>query len=185
MAVEEQSAIGWNNFIKGRVSKKWSEAQDIFYKSVHPTSPLTGEQWSSKLITEVWKIFFSVWKARNTHLHCPPGNEPSAHLNKRIQHAYSRLRHSIAKSDSLLFSLSLHERLNTSAAAKLVWLDSVGIAEHDFSIIHRRSPTQRTIPDMFQTIINNQQLNSQQDHDTFATADTWNHIDAWEGPDFI
>jgi hypothetical protein len=183
--VEEQAAISWNNFIKGRVSKKWSKAQGIFYKLVHPTSTLTGKQWSSKLITGIWKIFFSAWKARNTHLHCPPGTEPSAHLNKRIQHAYSCLRHSIAKTDSLLFSLPLHERLNTSAAAKLAWLDSVGIAEHDFSITHRRSPTQRTIPDMFQTMINNQQLNSQQDHNTFANADTWNHIDDWEGPDFI
>ena len=46
--------------------------------------------------------------------------------------------------------MPLQERLLTSPASKAMWLESVKIAVHDFTIIHERSPCQRTITNFFQ-----------------------------------
>eukprot|EP00957_Ditylum_brightwellii_P127339 9709618-Ditylum_brightwellii.AAC.1 len=82
------------------------------------------------------------WKAQNAHLHDVIGNDDSAHLNLHIKHAYGKLRHSVAKSDTLLFTMPLEDRLKPSAYAKLAWLEAVCIAEHNFTVVHKRQPTQ-------------------------------------------
>eukprot|EP00957_Ditylum_brightwellii_P043577 3303316-Ditylum_brightwellii.AAC.1 len=81
--VEEQAEIGWENFIKGRISICWGDAQQIFYNTVHPTGNYSKSQWNGKIITGVWQIFFDVWKACNAHLHGPLDAELPSHLNKR------------------------------------------------------------------------------------------------------
>eukprot|EP00957_Ditylum_brightwellii_P072050 5476207-Ditylum_brightwellii.AAC.1 len=34
--IEQQANIGWDKFLKGRVSKKFRDTQQIFYNIVHP-----------------------------------------------------------------------------------------------------------------------------------------------------
>eukprot|EP00957_Ditylum_brightwellii_P009341 706919-Ditylum_brightwellii.AAC.1 len=51
--IEKQAHIGWDNFLKGRVSKEFSDAQQIFYNIVHPNGTYTCEHWMGKLTTRV------------------------------------------------------------------------------------------------------------------------------------
>eukprot|EP00957_Ditylum_brightwellii_P196432 14966519-Ditylum_brightwellii.AAC.1 len=46
--------------------------------------------------------------------------------------------------------MSLADRLNTSTESKALWLQSVSIAIHDFTVIHERTPCQPTITTYFQ-----------------------------------
>eukprot|EP00957_Ditylum_brightwellii_P006372 482965-Ditylum_brightwellii.AAC.1 len=43
--IEQQANIGWNNFLKGQVSKKFRDAQQIFYNIVHPIGKYTHKHW--------------------------------------------------------------------------------------------------------------------------------------------
>eukprot|EP00957_Ditylum_brightwellii_P025315 1915621-Ditylum_brightwellii.AAC.1 len=43
--IKQQANIGWDNFLKGRVSKKFGDAQQIFYNIVHPNGMYTRKHW--------------------------------------------------------------------------------------------------------------------------------------------
>eukprot|EP00957_Ditylum_brightwellii_P064420 4889358-Ditylum_brightwellii.AAC.1 len=45
--------------------------------------------------------------------------------------------------------MTLKDRLESSVYAKLAWLEAVCIAKHDYTAVHNRHPTQRTITDFF------------------------------------
>eukprot|EP00957_Ditylum_brightwellii_P102794 7833654-Ditylum_brightwellii.AAC.1 len=69
--------------------------------------------------------------------------------------------------------MPLPDRLQTSQGSKAMWLRSVNIAVNDFTIIHNRSPSQRTSTDFFQpqaSEINSSPINIQvtipEDNDT-------------------
>eukprot|EP00957_Ditylum_brightwellii_P090716 6909169-Ditylum_brightwellii.AAC.1 len=73
----------------------------------------------------------------------------SSTLDKQDRKAFS-LRHSMFNTDQLLFHMSLADRLNTSTESKVLWLQSVSIAVHDFIVVHERTPCQPTITTYFQ-----------------------------------
>eukprot|EP00957_Ditylum_brightwellii_P181463 13823017-Ditylum_brightwellii.AAC.1 len=77
--------------------------------------------WSSKLIVAVWYIFRDSWNAQKTHLHTGMENESSSILNKQVQ----------------------KDRLNMSHESKANWLVSVRIIVHDFTVVHKCSPSQQ------------------------------------------
>ena len=182
-ALEEQHDIGWDNFMKGRLSYKWGEAQQYFYNKFYPSSGYNRERWMHKTITAVWQIFMLIWKARNAHLHDAIDNDESTHLNLRIKHAYGKLRHSVAQSDKLLFTMTLKDRLDSSVYAKLAWLEAVRIAEHDYTVVNNRQPTQRTITEFFTT--NDPTAALETINGTQLGATTWENSNDWDGPDLI
>jgi len=124
------------------------------------------------------------------HLHTPMGNSSSSDLNKRVKYAYSTLRHAMIKSDQFLFAKSLQERLDMSASSKLAWLEAVRIAEHNFTVINKRSPLQCTITELFeaQTTNTNTNTTNQATNGNIGmniTAEKWEYADDWDGPDLI
>ena len=148
-AIEDQHIIGWDNFLKGRISIKWKHAQALYIEALPTHNCFNKELWSSKVVTAIWSIFRLVWNSRNAHLHTDMMSTYGSVLNLQIRRAF-RLRHSMFSTDQLLFHMSLQDRLLTSPTSKAMWLESVKIAVHDFTIIHKRSPCQRTITDFFQ-----------------------------------
>jgi hypothetical protein len=48
-AIEEQNAINWNNFYRGRVSLEWLTAQQEQYEKQYKTKQHT-EQWATSFI---------------------------------------------------------------------------------------------------------------------------------------
>eukprot|EP00957_Ditylum_brightwellii_P148667 11318696-Ditylum_brightwellii.AAC.1 len=75
----------------------------------------------------------------------------SSTLDKQVRKALSH-QHSMFETDQLLFHMPLVDRLNTSTESKALWLQSVSIAVHDFTVVHERTPCQPTITIYFQTI---------------------------------
>eukprot|EP00957_Ditylum_brightwellii_P029202 2207319-Ditylum_brightwellii.AAC.1 len=47
LALEEQADIGWENFVKGRVSEWWVKLQQIFYNDVYSSSNYKKELWTA------------------------------------------------------------------------------------------------------------------------------------------
>eukprot|EP00957_Ditylum_brightwellii_P111219 8481249-Ditylum_brightwellii.AAC.1 len=62
-------------------------------------------------------------------------------LDKQVRRAFV-LKHSMSASDRLLFHLDLEDHMKSSPESKLLWLESVCIAVHDFIVVHKRKPSQ-------------------------------------------
>eukprot|EP00957_Ditylum_brightwellii_P079429 6040476-Ditylum_brightwellii.AAC.3 len=136
--------------MKGRISIQWKVAQEMF-KSVMPNyRGFDKEMWASKVITGIWSIFRQIWNARNMHLHTEMAESYSSTLDKQVRKAFS-LQHLMFVTDQPLFHMPLTDRLHTSTESKALWLRSVPIAIHDFTVVHRRTPCQPTITTYFQS----------------------------------
>eukprot|EP00957_Ditylum_brightwellii_P124586 9495209-Ditylum_brightwellii.AAC.1 len=81
-----------------------------------------------------------------------------------------------------------------SASSKLAWLEAVCIAEHDFTVLNKRSPLQCTITELFEAQTANTNTNTNTNTTNQATnenkgmsitAVNWENANDWEGPDAI
>eukprot|EP00957_Ditylum_brightwellii_P165277 12584156-Ditylum_brightwellii.AAC.1 len=52
-AVEDQQIIGWDNFMKGRISIRWKMAQEMFKMAIPNCKGYDREMSASKVITGV------------------------------------------------------------------------------------------------------------------------------------
>jgi hypothetical protein len=67
-ALREQNAIGWTNFYKGRMSKKWERVQHQHYQSTKPKKTDT-HRWATSIIAAMWNGFLLMWEDRNDDQH--------------------------------------------------------------------------------------------------------------------
>ena len=65
--IQEQTKIGWHNFMFGLVSKRWAVLQHKEYRRLR--SQRTGLCWVSALIQKLWDISWDMWMFRNNVLH--------------------------------------------------------------------------------------------------------------------
>lgn len=77
-AIMEQDAIGWQNFLEGRVSKKIQHAQQLHLDAL--STRRTGERWLAALIVKMWEVSWDLWDHRNGILH---NNENSVKYAKQ------------------------------------------------------------------------------------------------------
>ena len=78
-AVTEQNKIGWGNFLKGRISSKWGDAQQVHYSRKFRSDGATTEKQQAKkynsgffqmmVIKEIWRMFECLWEDRNEDCH--------------------------------------------------------------------------------------------------------------------
>eukprot|EP00957_Ditylum_brightwellii_P004436 336496-Ditylum_brightwellii.AAC.1 len=79
----------------------------------------------------------------------------------------------MSASDRLLFHTDLKGGLKSSLESKRLWLESVCIAVHDFTVVNKRTPSQQLVTDFFSTAQTNTiQPTSHTEPHSFANADT-------------
>ena len=66
-AALDQDAIGWMNFIEGRISLEWCMAQSHFYASIG--SSRTSCWWAEELVQNLLAMVHKMWIARNDVAH--------------------------------------------------------------------------------------------------------------------
>jgi hypothetical protein len=69
IAYFEQEQLGWEQALRGRLSKKWGEAQNAYYTERYETSHMTGDAWTTKVITALWDYSLAIWQERNEAYH--------------------------------------------------------------------------------------------------------------------
>jgi len=90
-ALVEQDLIGWDHFLKGRISKKWAIIQNKCYSRLRQESEsnnlspiptyLDGKWWAKKVITLTIYMCLNLWQIRNETL--AANNEKLNHISKR------------------------------------------------------------------------------------------------------
>jgi hypothetical protein len=71
LLIEQQSAIGWDNFLRGRLSKEWKRLQMDYLKEHphHQDNHEAGNKWVNTIIRTLWNQWFEMWKDRNKDRH--------------------------------------------------------------------------------------------------------------------
>ena len=63
-AAREQDSLGFLQFIKGRISKKWQQAQ-LAYSLNRSQNRVVCSKWSARMITRLIRFEWEIWKFRN------------------------------------------------------------------------------------------------------------------------
>ena len=90
-ALVEQDLIGWDHFLKGRISKKWAILQNKCYSRLRQESEsnnlspiptyLDGKWWAKKVIALTIYMCLNLWQIRNETL--AANNEKLNHISER------------------------------------------------------------------------------------------------------
>jgi hypothetical protein len=57
---EQTNNLGWDNLLRGRLSKLWSKAYASYQVSVISNSP--ASHWTTKIILKLWDYTSSLWQ---------------------------------------------------------------------------------------------------------------------------
>ena len=69
MAYFDQEQLGWEQALRGQLSKRWGEVQDQYYKDRFPEQHNTGDTWTTKVINTLWEYAKAICQERNFAYH--------------------------------------------------------------------------------------------------------------------
>ena len=130
LAYIEQSSIGWDQAVRGRLSRHWHMANASYCATtLHQHDSTAYEQWSTRLVTSLWQYGIDRWINRNEFLY---GKTVEDRLRKKtleidslVQRLHSRDRDRVRPVDKHLFDMSLPHRLAQTLHQKRLWTESV------------------------------------------------------------
>eukprot|EP00957_Ditylum_brightwellii_P210230 15364701-Ditylum_brightwellii.AAC.1 len=139
IAVAGQTSLGWLSFIKGRVSKKWAEAQKHYLDIAAPDlTKHIEERWAYILVPGLWNFFDKIWMTRNAASHGTLFyHATSSTLDADIKILYNTLQHQMSGNDAQLFFTPITEQLKMLNDAKFHWLRAVNMYVKAFANIEQ------------------------------------------------
>ena len=135
MLPSKQDTIGWQHFLKGRISKQWSIAQRACYaqRTDLDKRKYTILRWRRHLVKSIIEGSIKCWETRNQALH---GDTIQASTKIRIQKLRVRVAKSYANDRLLvppllrnLFKMPLQHRLTHRATQLQKWLETINVAK--------------------------------------------------------
>ena len=114
LAVQNQNDIGWENFIVGRISKCWGEAQEIYYRFRKMDRKHSGATWATKMVQIMWGYAEDIWLQRNE---CTYGvgvealHKQRKELRPKVMALYDDYKDKVRRSDHAFFQVNLEDRM--------------------------------------------------------------------------
>ena len=139
-AIKEQNTIGWQHFLKGRLSKQWSTAQQACYaqRTDLDKRKYTILRWRRRLVKSIIEGSIKCWETRNQALH---GDTIQATTKIRLQKLRVRVAKSYANDRFLvppllrnLFKMPLQHRLTHRATQLQKWLETINVAKKNHTL---------------------------------------------------
>ncbi len=132
---EQTIDVGWDQFLRGRVSIMWGKA--FTAHGSEGTRNKESSNWVKRLILKVWDYSISLWKFRNGIVHGTTKQENIekclAELRNKVSEKYAEYAKDpfiiSPKFNSLFLKKSLEDRLKMSRDSLASWLRSVKEAE--------------------------------------------------------
>ncbi len=129
-AVHEQTTLGWDQFMKGRIATSWVPLQSTEFVGRQLRN--TGKSWAAALIVAIWDLSWQMWDHRNDILH---NSDVYDHLIDMDATDFSIIEEWHAGSDDLpaldqlhFRGISLDELLAKSSRYRREWLLQVATA---------------------------------------------------------
>ena len=127
-AFHDQEQLGWRHAIRGRISAKWIEAQEL-----HMVLRKSNISQGYLIVRSLWIAMEYLWRARNTMEHGTSEEERSLHktarINVRIKRAYEKKGNLHFVSRNQLFNVPLSRRQQYTQYKNERWLELVEAAE--------------------------------------------------------
>jgi hypothetical protein len=89
-AFKEQQSIGWEQAIRGRISKQWGRANTLYCQERLHQGDTLHAVWNSNLVSGMWQYGIDQWVGRNEFLY---GKTKEERLAKTTQEVDSQIRH--------------------------------------------------------------------------------------------
>ena len=130
----DQREIGWDHFLRGRLSLGWRALQDKHFKTTGTYGHMTGIIWASQVIGEIFKISLELWKLRNEVLHGFDYKDSQDKLRKKlvskITRAYENHYREVTPDFQHLFKETCEKTLTASNRTLYYWNLSFEIAHY-------------------------------------------------------
>jgi hypothetical protein len=132
-AVYDQDSIGWTQFLRGRLSKKWEDAQERWIIRCSTKWKRSSKKWLTKLVQAIWEVSREMWEHRNGVLHHPlhPWKLRKVRdLTERIKTEFAEYDEaSFMPKDRRLFRSSAQHMLeHHTEGQRELWVQSVDMA---------------------------------------------------------
>ena len=127
---EQHTRIGWNNFLKGQVSQEWGNLMLQEYQRAHKGKRFESRRrFQTALITNLWQLYSSLWKHRNTthHDHADITSLSNVDLNTKIRFYFTNQHTLLGIGYQDLFSMGIIAALHSSVTQKQNWLITIAI----------------------------------------------------------
>ena len=127
-AVVAQNKIGWDKFLSGFLSVKWSIAQRLYQEVSGDVPARIPRTWAEGIITTLWGFNHEVWLYRNAIKHGVTTEEQArarrARVVELVTDRYQHRPHLNLKY-KFLYSKPLNKRLEEGNRTLHAWLASV------------------------------------------------------------
>jgi len=130
--IMQQTRIGWNHFLEGRIHLSFQQHMDEHYSKIG--SNKTGEMWTAVVIQTLWlKLFEPMWKQRNDTVHCinvkTKTSREVLNLNFTMRELYAKATHlTLLFQDKYLIEDPIQRLLGMTSGSKRGWILSIQTA---------------------------------------------------------
>jgi hypothetical protein len=127
--LDEQDKIGWYNFLLGRLSTKWMDAQQKYLESLGKRT--TGRRWTIAIISKLWDIAWDMWQHRNHIKHNtlhPRKQLEMEFLGQQVRELYAQGAKELLPRDQQLFQKSVQTLQKGTGNEQEQWITSVLLA---------------------------------------------------------
>ena len=137
--MSEQSEIGWDQFLKGRITVQWKHIMRVRRKTAPKTEFIAkdADVWSAKVSTLMLNYLLQLWTHRNALVHGTTRQERQQVRRRkaisRVVQVYQRKPKLRSTDDSRYFRIKLGERLQQPTPNLEAWVNQVEIAEASYS----------------------------------------------------
>ena len=129
-AFQDQSTIGWNNFILGRWSQRWQLVQQRFIKQTD--SKRSSLRWTTSIINKLLYVVWDIWNFRNSLVHGKGGiNDKAAHkeLNFQIRQQFTiGFQNLLLRDRRIYLRSSITHLIDSPRATKQNWIRNLNAA---------------------------------------------------------
>ena len=127
VAYRHQCAIGWDHFITGRITKKWSE---YYGSNLQDNDEKNGKiiAFSRNVVKATWRFTISVWGSHNEQVHGKNNKYSSRNvrsIKKCIDEIYDNFKNIISTEDQWLFREEARIRREQPVPQMIGWLERV------------------------------------------------------------
>jgi hypothetical protein len=139
-ATHNQNLIGWNNFLKGYISRYWKNAQSI---TSQKSSCTKQSRWDTEITSLAITLLRKIWEARNTHVHGTTLNEANEKLRARIHAKVTQLYSTpptLAPRYHKITTIPLEQRLRKPTKELQDWLTRIMHQQRITALINSSLP---------------------------------------------
>ena len=126
LLVASQNQIGWDNFLKGRISTDFATLQDSYITPSQRTPKNNGTTWTTNIAALVMKQWLDLWKQRNEDRH---GNDKETKNKARLEQIYhevellySRAHEAPPHTINTIYKCDLDTQLQKHPTELVAWL---------------------------------------------------------------